>query len=158
MRRFRPLAIAATVLATAAAPVAAQATVTTEMTRDEVITLRGTPLAERVTGDLTLLLYPGACAVRCATNDVVLLRQGRVIGAMIAEPAVAGDSAAPADSLDAEPSMRAAPGLLPAFVADEFSTLRAPEPLRVRPYRLPGSFTAAELADFDRGRAGAPRD
>ena len=157
MRWFRPLSIAALAVALAAASAAAQATVTTDMTRDEVVARRGAPLAERVAGDLTVLLYPGTCAVRCATNDVVLVRQGRVVGVMIAEPA-APDSAAPADSLGEEPPLRAALGLFPAYVADEFSTLRAPEPLRVRPYRRPGSFTASELAEFDRARAGEPRD
>ena len=157
MRWFRPLAIAALVVVAAAAPAAAQATITAEMTREEVVALRGAPLGERVAGDLTVLLYPGSCAADCATNDVVLVRQGRVIGAMIAEPAVA-DSAAGLDSLPAEPSTPRGASIFPAYVADEFSTLRAPEPLRVRPHRLPGSFAAGELAEFDRARAGAPRE
>ena len=158
MRWFRPPYVAALALTLAAAPAAAQTTVTTDMTRDEVVALRGTPLAERVSGDLTVLQYPGTCAVRCATNDVVLVRQGRVVGVMIAEPPAAADGAVAGDSLVGPPSMLAEPGLFPAYVADEFSTLRAPEPLRVRPYRVPGSFTAAELAEFDRARAGAPQD
>lgn len=163
MRCFRPLLIASLALA-AAAPARAQEPVTAGMTRDDVVSRRGAPLAERMVGDLTVLLYESACVPRCAANDVVLLREGRVLAALPAEPGPAA-GAGPGDSLSAildadvfDPAMLAAPTLFPAYVADRFSTLHAPAPLRVRPYRLPGSFTARELAEFDRDRATDPRD
>ena len=167
MRCFRPLLIASLALA-AAAPARAQEPVAAGMTRDDVVARRGAPLAERVVGDLTVLLYESACVPRCAANDVVLLREGQVLAALPAEPEPAGGAvagAAAGDSLSAildadvfDPAMLSAPTLFPAYVSDRFSTLHAPAPLRVRPYRLPGSFTARELAEFDRDRAADPRD
>lgn len=162
MRCIRPLLIASLALAALGTPAAAQDTLATTMTREDVIARRGTPLVERVVGDLTVLLYESACLPRCAANDMVLLREGRVIATLPAEPAAAPPAV---DSLTAlldadvfAPSALSTPTLFPAYVVDEFSTLHAPEPLRVRPYRLPGSFAPGELSEFERARAGAPRE
>jgi len=133
------------------APLGAQAPVSPDQTRAEVITRLGAPAAERAAGDLTFLIYESACAPRCAARDVVVLRGGRVVDALFAsEGTGAAGEGAEVEDFGAI-TLRAVEPLY--FYVDP--TLHAARPLVARAYRLPGSFAPGEVAEFERARRGA---
>jgi preprotein translocase subunit Sec61beta len=109
-----------------AAPAAAQ-TVREGMTEAQVRGALGDPAQVRRTGDgWTYLFYQNGCAVRCGSDDVVFLREGRVATAVFRTPrrrfagpapatALEGAAGAPAPSAPratggARPAAEAAPG------------------------------------------------
>ncbi len=61
-------------------------TVAPGMTRDQVVGIWGTPVAERTTDDRTYLYYRNGCEVSCGTFDVVLLEKGQVVDAILRGP------------------------------------------------------------------------
>lgn len=76
----RWMAAAGLVLA-ASAPAAAQ-TISPGMTTAQVRSLLGEPATVRTTGDWSYLYYLNGCAVRCGSDDVVFVQNGRVVTAV----------------------------------------------------------------------------
>ena len=74
-------------------------TVRSGMTRMEVITVWGVPVAERTVGIWTYLYFRNGCEVTCGTFDVVFLEHGQVIDAIVRGPGhnYAGVSSSPPD-------------------------------------------------------------
>jgi hypothetical protein len=58
-------------------------TVNPGMTRDEVIGVWGSPIAERSSGANTFLFYRNGCEVTCGMLDVVFLEGGQVVDAVV---------------------------------------------------------------------------
>lgn len=79
--KARILALAALAL-TAAAPVAAQRTISPGMTEGQVRSVLGAPATARTTDGWTYLYYHNGCPVRCGSDDVVFLQDGRVVAAV----------------------------------------------------------------------------
>ena len=141
-----PLALLA-----AAAPLRAQEPLAPGQTREEVIGRLGAPAAERASGDLTFLFYESACAPRCPLSDVVILRGGRVVDALVAPRASGTTASEPAVVEDfGANTLRAVEPLY--FYVDP--TLHAARPLVARPYRLPGSFGPGDIEEFERAQRG----
>ncbi|HEV2147048.1 MAG TPA: outer membrane protein assembly factor BamE, partial [Longimicrobiaceae bacterium] len=85
-----------------AAPAAAQ-TIREGMTEAQVRGALGEPAAVRRTGDgWTYLFYLNGCAVRCGSDDVVFLREGRVATAVFRTPRRRFAGPAPASALEGE--------------------------------------------------------
>ena len=64
----------------------AQATIRPGMTRAEVEAAFGQPAAVRTADGWTYLYYPNGCPRRCGSDDVVFLRDGRVVAAVLRSP------------------------------------------------------------------------
>jgi hypothetical protein len=81
-------------------------TVRPGMTRMEVVTVWGTPVAERVVGNRTYLYYRNGCEVTCGTFDVVFLEDDQVVDAIVRGlgHTYAGISSSPPDR-EAEPTL-----------------------------------------------------
>lgn len=139
------------VLLAAAAPLRAQEPVSPDQTREEVIARLGAPAAERASGDLTFLFYESACAPRCPLSDVVILRGGRVVDALVAPREGRTSAAEPGEEEDFGASMLRAVEPLYFYVDP---TLHAARPLIARPYRLPGSFGPGDIEEFERAQRG----
>lgn len=58
-------------------------TVAPGMTRDEVVAVWGTPVAERTEGNHTYLYFRNGCEVTCGTFDVVFLDDDKVVDAIV---------------------------------------------------------------------------
>jgi hypothetical protein len=78
-RTLCTLALGAALLS--AAPAAAQ-TIRTGMTADQVRATLGDPALVRSAGGWSYLFYSNGCAVRCGSDDVVFLQEGRVVAAV----------------------------------------------------------------------------
>ena len=78
-RTLWSLALVAALLS--AAPAAAQ-TIRPGMTADQVRGALGDPALVRDAGEWSYLFYSNGCAVRCGSDDVVFLREGRVVAAV----------------------------------------------------------------------------
>lgn len=74
-------------------------TVRPGMSRDDVIAVWGSPVAERTAGNWTYLYYRNGCEVSCGTFDVVFLENGQVVDAIVRGPGhtYAGVSSSPKD-------------------------------------------------------------
>jgi hypothetical protein len=72
-------------------------TVDPGMSRDQVVTLWGQPVAERAAGAWTYLYYRNGCEVSCGTFDVVFFENGQVVDAIVRSPGhgYAGTSTSP---------------------------------------------------------------
>jgi len=72
-------------------------TVAPGMSRDDVITVWGVPVAERVTGSRGYLYFRNGCEFSCGTFDVVMLENGQVVDAIVRGPGhtYAGTSSSP---------------------------------------------------------------
>ncbi|HEU0015450.1 MAG TPA: hypothetical protein VFQ45_17300 [Longimicrobium sp.] len=66
-----------------AAPAAAQGTISTGMTPDQVRAAFGTPATVRVAGEWAYWFYHNGCPVRCGSDDVVFFRGDRVVSAVL---------------------------------------------------------------------------
>jgi hypothetical protein len=134
-----------------AAPLRAQEPVSPDQTREDVIARLGAPAAERASGELTFLFYESACAPQCPLSDVVILRSGRVVDALVAPR---GSRTAASELGEVEDfganTLRAVEPLY--FYVDP--TLHAARPLVARPYRLPGSFGPGDIEEFERAQRG----
>jgi len=75
------LLIASGVALLLASPAAGQ-TIRAGMSLSDVRGTLGDPAAVRVAGDWTYLFYANGCPVRCGSDDVVFLRDGRVVSAV----------------------------------------------------------------------------
>jgi hypothetical protein len=140
-------------LVAVAAPLRAQEPVSPDQTREEVIARLGAPAAERASGDLTFLFYESACAPRCSLSDVIILRSGRVLDALVAPRAAGAAADQPGDVEDfGATTLRAVEPLY--FYGDP--TLHAARPLVARAYRLPGSFGPGDIEEFERAQRGGP--
>jgi len=145
------LAASLVALIIAAGPLRAQEPVSPGQTRDEVIARLGAPPAERASGDLTFLFYESACAPRCPLSDVVILRGGRVVDALVAPHTERASEPEPAEEEDfGANTLRAVEPLY--FYVDPM--LHAARPLVARPYRLPGSFGPRDIEEFERAQRG----
>ena len=95
MRLLIPLLLAAH-----AALVSAQgtATISPGMSRAKVVAALGVPSTERVVSEFRYLFYRNACGVRCGMNDLVILKNDRVVDAIFRSPArrYTGVSSSPA--------------------------------------------------------------
>ena len=80
MARTAARLMAAALLA-AASPAAAQ-TISPGMTTAQVRSLLGDPVTVRNLGDWSYLYYLNGCAVRCGSDDVVFVRNDRVVTAV----------------------------------------------------------------------------
>ncbi len=58
-------------------------TVRPGMTRDQVVSVWGAPVAERFAGTRGYLYYRNGCEVSCGTFDVVFLENGQVVDAIV---------------------------------------------------------------------------
>ena len=76
----RMLALAGVLLA--AAPAAAQRTISPGMTEAQVRSVLGPPATTRSTTGWTYLYYQNGCPIRCGSDDVVFLQDGRVVAAV----------------------------------------------------------------------------
>lgn len=74
-------------------------TVRPGMTREEVVTVWGPPVAERTIGARGYLYFRNGCEVTCGTFDVVFLENGQVVDAIVRAPGhtYAGVSSSPPD-------------------------------------------------------------
>ncbi|MDH3496892.1 MAG: hypothetical protein OER21_09025 [Gemmatimonadota bacterium] len=72
-------------------------TVNPGMSRDEVITVWGPPVAERTAGDFAYLYFRNGCELACGTFDVVFLQNGQVVDAIVRGPGhtYSGQSSSP---------------------------------------------------------------
>jgi hypothetical protein len=78
--------IAALALLGLAAPAAGQAAIHAGMSADEVRAAFGAPARTRDQGDWTYWFYPNGCPVRCGSDDVVFLQDGKVVAAVLRTP------------------------------------------------------------------------
>lgn len=71
-----------------AVPAAAQepATIRPGMSAREVVAVFGTPAVSRHAGDWLYLFYPNRCPIRCGSDDVIFLRDGEVVAAVLRSP------------------------------------------------------------------------
>jgi hypothetical protein len=74
------LALAGVLLA--AAPAAAQRTISPGMTEAQVRAALGEPATSRSTAGWTYLYYHNGCPIRCGSDDVVFLEDGKVVAAV----------------------------------------------------------------------------
>ena len=74
----------AAVLVFAAAPLAAQTSVTGDpgMSREQVVEALGQPLSARTYSGFTYLFYKNGCEKKCGMNDLVVLDSGKVVDAV----------------------------------------------------------------------------
>jgi hypothetical protein len=79
--RIGPIFLLALVAALLPASTAAQ-TIRAGMTAAEVRAVLGEPALTRSAGEWSYLFYPNGCAPRCGSDDVVFLRDGRVVTAV----------------------------------------------------------------------------
>lgn len=72
-------------------------TVTPGMTREQVISLWGVPVAERTQEQWIYLYFRNGCEVTCGMFDLVLLQGGQVVDAVVRGPGhtYAGESSSP---------------------------------------------------------------
>ncbi|MBI3983622.1 MAG: hypothetical protein HY337_11980 [Gemmatimonadetes bacterium] len=86
-------------------------TVNPGMTREDVITVWGVPVAERTSGVWTFLYFRNGCEVSCGTFDVVMLQNGQVVDAVVRGPGhvYSGVSSSP-PGRPAERTVPAVPG------------------------------------------------
>ena len=72
-------------------------TISPGMTRDEVVSVWGAPVTERMVGQRLYLYYRNGCEVSCGTFDVVFLDNGVVVDAIVRGPGheYAGASSSP---------------------------------------------------------------
>jgi hypothetical protein len=75
--------IAALALLGLAGPAAGQAAIHAGMSADEVRAAFGSPARTRDQGDWTYWFYANGCPVRCGSDDVVFLQDGRVVAAVL---------------------------------------------------------------------------
>lgn len=73
-------------LAVGAATGHAQTTIRPGMTQAEVVAAFGPPAAVRTADGWTYLYYSNGCPRRCGSDDVVFLRDGRVVAAVLRSP------------------------------------------------------------------------
>ncbi|MSR06917.1 MAG: hypothetical protein EXR93_07630 [Gemmatimonadetes bacterium] len=68
------------------------------MTREQVISLWGVPVAERTKDQAIYLYFRNGCEATCGTFDLVVLEGGQVIDAVVRGPGhhYAGESTSPA--------------------------------------------------------------
>lgn len=85
------------------APASAQ-TVRAGMTEAQVRSTLGAPAAVRRADDWSYLFYLNGCAVRCGSDDVVFLREGRVVTAVFRTPRRRFQGPAPTQVLEDQPS------------------------------------------------------
>lgn len=76
-------------------------TVTPGMTREQVISLWGVPVAERTEQTWTYLYFRNGCEHTCGTFDLVLLQGGQVVDAVVRAPghSYSGESSSPPGKL-----------------------------------------------------------
>jgi hypothetical protein len=104
-------------LATHAAVLSAQgpATISPGMSRAKVVSALGRPSTERTVAEFRYLFYRNDCGARCGMNDLVILRNDRVVDAIFRSPGrrYTGTSSSPApisarDAAERAPSAGAA--------------------------------------------------
>lgn len=95
----RILALAGVLLA--ALPAAGQRTISPGMTEDQVRSTLGAPATTRTTGEWTYLYYHNGCPIRCGSDDVVFLQNGKVVAAVFRTGARRFAGPAADDALDA---------------------------------------------------------
>ncbi|MCX5766765.1 MAG: hypothetical protein NTZ43_06030 [Gemmatimonadetes bacterium] len=80
-----------------AASLGAQSVINPGMTRAEVVTALGNPLAERTSGAQTFLFYKNGVEKRVGMNDLVILEAGKVVDAVFRAPSrkYSGKSSSP---------------------------------------------------------------
>jgi hypothetical protein len=68
------------------------------MGEKDIYTLWGQPIAVRHQGEMTFLYYRNGCEYTCGTEDVVFLRNGQVVDAVLRWPGhgYSGQSSSPA--------------------------------------------------------------
>lgn len=97
--KTRMLALAGVLLA--AAPAAAQRTISPGMSEAQVRAVLGTPATTRATDGWKYLYYHNGCPVRCGSDDVVFLQNDRVVAAVFRTGARRFTGAAPDEALQA---------------------------------------------------------
>jgi hypothetical protein len=93
------LALAGVLLA--AAPAAAQRTISPGMTEAQVRSVLGEPATSRNMSGWTYLYYHNGCPIRCGSDDVVFLEDGKVVAAVFRTGARRFTGAAADDAIDA---------------------------------------------------------
>ncbi len=81
--KMRTMLAAALLALGAAAPALGQAVIAPGMSEDEVRARFGAPATTRTDGAWTYLFYHNGCPVRCGSDDVVFLRDGKVVAAVL---------------------------------------------------------------------------
>lgn len=113
MQTRKLLMLAAAVALLPSSPAAAQ-TVRAGMTEAQVRSTLGEPAAARRAPDgWTYLFYLNGCAVRCGSDDVVFLREDRVVTAVFRTQRRRFSGPAPASVLEGAPAASARPGGAP---------------------------------------------
>jgi hypothetical protein len=74
------------------------ATISPGMSRAKVVAALGVPSTERIVADFRYLFYRNDCGARCGMNDLVILKDDRVVDAIFRSPArrYTGVSSSPA--------------------------------------------------------------
>lgn len=91
-----------------AAPMMAQdaATIRPGMSARAVVAVFGQPTVARDAGDWTYLFYRNGCPVRCGSDDVVFLRDGEVVAAVLRSPKRRFTGSAASELLEDQPPSR----------------------------------------------------
>ena len=121
------------------APAAAQ-TVRAGMTEAQVRAALGAPAAVRTTDGWSYLFYLNGCAVRCGSDDVVFLREGRVVTAVFRTPRRRFAGPSPTQVLE-QAAPAGAGARVPGRPSGETPAARQGEPAQVSGIRvtIPGS-------------------
>lgn len=108
--KLRSLSLAAAALALLHAVPAPAQTIRAGMTVDEVRALLGPPAVVRESGEWRYLFYANGCAPRCGSDDVVFVRDGRVVTAVFRTPRRRFAGPSPSTALEGEAG-EARPGI-----------------------------------------------
>lgn len=133
----------------------AQTVINPGMTRADVITALGNPLAERTSGTQTFLFYKNGVEKRAGMNDLVVLEADKVVDAVFRAPnrTYSGNSSSP---VEVTAAAARAEGRKARTIRDSSSSAAPAAPKVAAPAKKPGVLPSEEIQQVEVARPMPP--
>jgi len=134
-----------------AASLGAQTVINPGMTRADVVTALGKPLAERTSGTQTFLFYKNGVEKRVGMNDLVVLESDKVVDAVFRAPSrtYSGKSSSP---VEVTAAAARAEGRKARTIRDSSSSAAPAAPKVAAPAKKPGVLPAEDIQQVEVAR------